>query len=474
MARVVGFEPAESGQNPEDVNGNPVPVGVWGDSNIGVGVFGTSGVLPAGADIPINTAGVEGHSIENPGVFGRSIQNAGVQGEGIEGTGVVGRSTSASGILGITFAPTPTSHGVFGVSTAGGNGVVGLVGNPTATGVIGNNPNGTGVRGSSGSGEGVHGDSLSGAGVTGLSQTSFGVFAQSDQSGGVLGITGNPQASFAGVAGVSLADSIGVAGNSGVGAGVGVRGVGGRGVVGIASGNGPPDGPPVGVTGLADGDNGLAGLFRGNVVVTGFVISGLSGFEIDHPLDPANRYLRHSAVESPDMLNVYSGNVTTDASGEASVTLPDYFTSLNQDFRYQLTVIGQFAQAIVAQEIRDNQFTIKTEQPQIKVSWQVTGVRQDPWAVANRIAVDEEKAAEDRGRYVHPKLQGQPEEARLYASPQLSELPGLREPPAAERLEELPRMTDRAHLETEWRQLEELAQQMRQSSRWLQKGETNE
>ncbi len=118
------------------------------------------------------------------------------------------------------------------------------------------------------------------------------------------------------------------------------------------------------------------------------------------------------------MLNVYNGNVTTDANGEASVTLPDYFAALNQDFRYQLTVIGQFAQAIVAQEIRNNQFTIKTDKPRVKVSWQVTGIRQDPWAVANRIAVEEEKAAEEKGCYLHPELWGQSEEARIHRSRQ--------------------------------------------------------
>ena len=29
------------------------------------------------------------------------------------------------------------------------------------------------------------------------------------------------------------------------------------------------------------------------------------------------------------------------------MTLPEYFSALNRDFRYQLTVIGQFAQAIM-------------------------------------------------------------------------------------------------------------------------------
>ena len=125
---------------------------------------------------------------------------------------------------------------------------------------------------------------------------------------------------------------------------------------------------------------------------------------IDHPLDPKNKYLRHSFVESPEMMNVYNGNVTTDDNGDASIVLPEYFETLNADFRYQLTVIGQFAQAIVVQEIRHNHFTIKTDRPRVKVSWQVTGVRQDLWAGANRIAIEEEKGAGERGRYLHPEL----------------------------------------------------------------------
>ena len=51
-------------------------------------------------------------------------------------------------------------------------------------------------------------------------------------------------------------------------------------------------------------------------------------------------------------MNVYNGNVTTDANGDATVILPDYFEALNRDFLYQLTVIGQFAQAIVKDRSR--------------------------------------------------------------------------------------------------------------------------
>ena len=44
------------------------------------------------------------------------------------------------------------------------------------------------------------------------------------------------------------------------------------------------------------------------------------------------------------------------------------------------------------------------------VSWQVTGIRKDPWANANRIQVEEDKPAKERGYYLHPDLYGQPEE----------------------------------------------------------------
>jgi hypothetical protein len=86
--------------------------------------------------------------------------------------------------------------------------------------------------------------------------------------------------------------------------------------------------------------------------------------------------------------------------------LPEYFEALNRDFRYQLTVIGQFAQAIVTREIKDNRFTIRTNKPSVKVSWQVTGVRHDAYADAHRIEVEEDKPAAEQGHYLHPELFG--------------------------------------------------------------------
>src|SRR5208337_1759654 len=156
-----------------------------------------------------------------------------------------------------------------------------------------------------------------------------------------------------------------------------------------------------------------AAFFVGNVDVDGNLSKAGGSFKIDHPLDPENKYLYHSFVESPDMKNIYDGNVTTDGSGLATVTLPDWFEALNRDFRYQLTVIGQFAQAIVASKVTNNQFRIQTDKPNVEVSWQVTGIRQDAFANANRIPVEVEKAPADRGRYLYPEAIGAPATARI-------------------------------------------------------------
>jgi hypothetical protein len=153
-----------------------------------------------------------------------------------------------------------------------------------------------------------------------------------------------------------------------------------------------------------------AGYFIGDVHVAGRLSKSSGSFKIDHPLDPANKYLSHSFVESPDMMNIYNGNVTTDAKGQAVVTLPSYFTALNSDYRYQLTVVGQFAQAMVLRKIKDNCFVIKTNKPKVEVSWQVTGIRQDAYAEANRIRVEEEKTGQERGTYLNPEAFGQPQE----------------------------------------------------------------
>jgi len=152
--------------------------------------------------------------------------------------------------------------------------------------------------------------------------------------------------------------------------------------------------------------SGYAGEFNGNVTVSGTLSKGGGSFKIDHPLDPENKYLYHSFVESPDMMNVYNGNAVLDENGEATIEMPEWFEALNTDFRYQLTCIGGFAPVYVAEEIRGNSFRIAGGSPGLKVSWQVTGIRGDAFAQANRIPVEEDKPDEERGSYLHPMAFG--------------------------------------------------------------------
>src|SRR5262249_39704227 len=118
----------------------------------------------------------------------------------------------------------------------------------------------------------------------------------------------------------------------------------------------------------------------------------------------------HAAIESSEVLNIYSGNVTTDENGDAVVALPDWFEAVNRDLRYQLTVLGTFAQAIVADEVKSNRFKIKTNAPGVKVSWQVTGIRSDAATRKHLFKVEEDKPESERGTYLTPEAYDQPEE----------------------------------------------------------------
>lgn len=400
MAQVKGFDPATSGQRPEDINGNTIPIGVWGDSSTGGGVFGTSGVLAQGSSIPIDPpAGVEGHGADGPGVVGRSINDSGVVGESPDSPGMLARSINSSGLLGVTFSPDDGSHGVFGSSTAGGNGVTGFVG--SATGAIGSSVRGVGVHGTTGTGAaGVLGETFGDGSGGGAGPA---VNGSSDDGVGVSGISGSTDATE----GLTFGNGYGhYSLHFSAQPGGGVLGVSvlRSGVEGFTFSS-IRDNPDVAAV-RGQCANGFAGLFVGRVRVTGSLQKAGGGFTVDHPTDPKNKYLSHSFVESPEMLNVYSGTVTTNRAGVARVRLPAYFEALNRDFRYQLTVIGEFAHAMVQEEIKGNAFAIRTDPGKVKVCWQVTGVRKDAWAEANRIPVEEAKPKAERGRYLHPELFG--------------------------------------------------------------------
>ena len=142
----------------------------------------------------------------------------------------------------------------------------------------------------------------------------------------------------------------------------------------------------------------------GNTYVNGALAKGSGSFVIDHPLDPENKLLYHSFVESPDVKNLYDGITTLDKNGEAVVELPDYFEALNKDFRYQAKGLDQPAPDLyIKSEIKNNRFTIAGGPPSARVSWQVTGIRHDPHILAHPIVTEVEKGPDsllDKGEYL--------------------------------------------------------------------------
>jgi hypothetical protein len=407
---------------------------VWGvhgrtDSSGGRGVFG-------------DAAPSSGNTF---GVYGRSASTA--------GTGVRGEASAASGAT-IGVHGSSASSGGTGVR---GEGETGVVAQGQSLGLDGaaSDPGGQaiGVRGSTGSSDGAGVFAINSA----ASGNAFGAYAQTNSTAGTalvgdaLAASGSNRGVLARTAsgsGVGLrAENTGTAGLA-----TALEAIGGSsgGTTSVFQANGTGsswaiDASSAGPTGRAlnarltnnsatgaavyaqvsasgaravQGVNlagGLAGDFTGNVSVSGTLSKGGGSFRIDHPLDPENKYLLHSFVESPDMMNIYNGNIVTGKDGLATVELPEWFDTLNRDFRYQLTVIGQFAQAIVSRKVEGNRFEIRTSLPQVEVSWQLTGIRQDAWAEKHRIPVELDKSPQERGKFLHPEAFGQPAGKRIGA-----------------------------------------------------------
>ncbi|RLT36632.1 MAG: hypothetical protein DWI57_14560 [Chloroflexi bacterium] len=326
--------------------------GVQGETNsstVGIaGVFGSaglSGVMIAGK------SGLLGQSDTGFGVVGSSLNNSGIFGWSTNDYAIDGQgpSTATGGVRGTSFGGAADTSGVYGLHTAGSGVVYGVRGQSSST-----------------TGRGVYGNATAATGAA------FGVYGESNSSSG-RGVYGTSP--YLGVYGYSTGAS-----NS-------------YGVYGYAS---------------AAGAGNYAGYFAGDVHVSGSLSKSSGTFRIDHPLDPENKYLSHSFVESPDMLNVYNGNVTLGEDGSVWVELPGYFQALNRDFRYQLTAIGGPGPNLyIAQEVADNRFQIAGGGSGLRVSWQVTGIRQDAFANANPVIVEQDKPENERGTYLHPELFGQ-------------------------------------------------------------------
>jgi hypothetical protein len=345
--------------------------------------------LAPGANITITPSGGNTLAIAAPNVLTMVSHNTTLSGNGTQGSPLsLAVPLTLTGTLSVINTDTPNlmsaivAQGFNSSNNDGGDGLVSSGGKVTGQG---NLEGGVGVIANGG-------DNL-------VSANGFG-------GSGIVAWGGGGAISGAGVIahGGTMPTGSGDGGDALLGVGGNGRGAGKKSGAGIYVFGG------TGFDGAADG---LAGFFSGDVEVQGnFNVTGggSKNFKIDHPLDPENKYLYHAAIESSEVLNVYSGNITTDGSGEAVVTLPDWFEAINKDFRYQLTVVGTFAQAIVAEEIKSNTFKIKTNAAGVKVSWQVTGVRSDAAILKHPFKLEENKSQSERGSYLTPDAYNQSEE----------------------------------------------------------------
>jgi hypothetical protein len=344
-----------------------------------------------------NIAGVTGtNSVDGPGVFGSSQDAEGVHGETNSPIFAAVAAFNNATIDPNTGQPA-TGAGVYGQSAGGGAaGFFTTAGRPDL-GI----PAGTGDA------------------VVGVSASGRGVFGSSQGTEGVRGETNSPI--FAAVAAFNNATIDPNTGQPATGAGVYGQSVGGgpagyfttagRPELGIPAGTGDAVYASNGTGGYAihaESGNGQAGLFEGDVRITGnlsapfinnvslitadivnatTLTAAVKNFRIDHPLDPTNKYLIHATIESSERLNLYSGIAVLDAHGQAEVLLPDWFEALNCDFRYQLTCIGGFAPLFVATKILGNRFRIGGGYAGLEVSWQVVGCRHDRQAQEHPLMV---------------------------------------------------------------------------------------
>jgi hypothetical protein len=426
----VGVMGVHSGSGTAVRGSSGLGIGVSGDGNMGVYGLGGSGTNPIGvrgATFVESGTGVEGtHNAVTgtaPGVRG-TTNSAAASAIGVYGV-VASASPGANsaGVVGVNQGTVETTDGVRGTHLGAGQGVFGV------------SFSGKGVRGE-GPVAGVEGvawpSAVASYGVRGTNSNALGIgvfgehTATSGTAAGVVGATSSTAGNAVGVLGEVLPVAPGgfSAGVRGVNHGTGGNGVG---VFAMHEGSG------FGIYATTTGATGYAGYFQGrafvsgNLQVGGTLSKGAGSFKIDHPLDPENKYLLHSFVESPDMMNIYNGVAMTDEKGYATVTMPDWFEALNQDFRYQLTVIDSadsddFVLAKVVKEVEGNRFTLRASKGGVKVSWQVTGIRHDAFARDQRIPTEELKSESERGMFLYPQGFGFGEDRRVGRTP-LDETP---------------------------------------------------
>lgn len=324
--------------------------------------------------------------------------------------GGVSSGTTAGGAGGAS------ASGVGSTKYSGGNGGgdadvyrAGAGGGAAGKNGAGNDATGAGVGGSGDAGSGGAGGAAGTNGtnaVAGSAGTEWDATHGSGGGGGAGYIDGNNSLSGVGGAGGAYGAGGGGGGGDGISSASTSGGAGSQGLIVISY-------TPYGVHSTVTLTK--SSTVTGGAAVFGTISKGSGTFVIDHPLDPKNKLLYHSFVESPDVKNIYDGIATLDDSGNVTIELPRYFLPLNKDFRYLGTAIGQpMPDRYLSTGIRKRFWIfgapilkIAGGVPNGKVSWQVTGIRHDVFIRENPINVIVDKGPDalvDKGEYLFPEL----------------------------------------------------------------------
>jgi hypothetical protein len=158
---------------------------------------------------------------------------------------------------------------------------------------------------------------------------------------------------------------------------------------------------------------------NGNAYIRGSLSKAQSNFLIDHPLDPKNKTLRHSTVESPEDLCLYRGKVSLDSAGKAIVKMPDYFAALTKEEEATVTLTPVGKKAFLTSyewNKKSTEFTIHG-QAGAEVTYIVLADRDDKEIRYLRRHVEEEKGNGHftKGEHLIPEAHGEKPKNRVPA-----------------------------------------------------------
>jgi hypothetical protein len=386
------------------------------------GVYGANDAIAYGGGEAIRANGQQNHGLVATSADTAAIAVKAIH-SGVNGKAIVGQATATTGSNGQAVAGQADGQngiGVYGLATSATGTPIGVAG--TSQAPAGNAVYGQMLAGSYGNGVAVRADGGVNHGL--VASTAYeGANAVKATNSAVNGTAIRGEATAPAAVGIAMAVQgeitgygYAVYGHAGAASGptFGVygtvdsdTGVGASGIATSGSGaNIGVYGETVSPTGHGVYSYGNAHV-EGNLDVVGTISAGTKDFRIDHPHDPANKFLSHSCVESDARRTVYDGAVTLDGRGEATVNLPSWFDALNGQTRIQLTPIGPTERIVyVKSEVSNNRFAVAGGAPGQKIYWQVTGIRHDAYAKAHPLAVEAAKTGTEKGRYLHPEVYG--------------------------------------------------------------------